>query len=173
MVVCAPEIVPFTAVSIVIGKPSKTSMLLSAIELVVLPSNSCRKSAVSVLVPPKRTLVGLAVWVRTIHGLSVRVAPDPPSIPTRSQCDALGPVLQPHQLSPAFTTDADPPTPDAMEMPVGFRLAVVVLFTIRLNWRLSVPPLFTKMPPPPMPPLKPDWFPKTLPSLLLTLLSPL
>src|SRR5712692_11757870 len=115
------------------GKPSKTSMLLSAIELVVLPSNSCRKSAVSVLVPPKRMVVGLAVWVRTIHGLSVTVAPDPPSIATVSHGEALGPLLQPHQLSAAFTTDADPPTPDAMEMPEGLQLDVVVMLTIRLN----------------------------------------
>src|SRR6266852_6800860 len=169
MVASAPEMVPLTAVSNAIGRPSKTSMLLSAIELVVLPSNSCRKSAVSVLVPPKRTLVGLAVWVRTIHGLSVTVAPDPPSMATVSQGEALGPVLQPHQLSAALSTDADPPTPDAMEMPVGFPLAVVVLFTIRLNWRLSVPPLFTKMPPPPMPPLRVDWFPKMVTLLMVRL----
>src|SRR5229473_3478144 len=99
MVASAPEMVPLTAVSNAIGRPSKTSILLSAIELVVRPSNSCRKSAVRVLVQTKRTLVGLAVCVRTIHGLSVRLAPDPPSTATVSQSQALSPLLPPHQLS--------------------------------------------------------------------------
>jgi len=169
MVVTAPEILPFTAVSIVIGKPSKTLMLLSAIELVALPLNSCRKSAVSVLVPPKRIVLGLAVWVSTIHGESLRVAPVPPTMAAVSHGDAAGPLLQPHQLSPAFTTDADPPVPDSIEIPVGFPLAVVVLFTMRLNCRLSVPPLLTKIPPPPIPPLLVAWFPVMVTLLMLRL----
>src|SRR6266849_6032955 len=77
---CALGMVPLITVSNVIGRPSRTSMLARAIELRVVPSYSCKKSAVSVLLPFRRMLVGLAVWVSTIHGESVRVAPDPPTM---------------------------------------------------------------------------------------------
>src|SRR5712692_8669266 len=169
MVASAPEMLPITAVSNVIGRPSRTSMLPRAIELRVVPLNSCRKSAVRVLVPFRRTLVGLAVWVSTIHGESVTVAPDPFTIATVSQSAALGPVLQPHQLSAAFTVDADPPVPDSMDMPVVFPGAV--LPTMRLNWTFSVPPDNTKIPPPPSV-LPLAWFEVIVTLLMLRLVVP-
>jgi hypothetical protein len=44
---------------------------------------------------------------------------------------ALGPVLHPHQLSEAFTVDADPAIPVSMDSPVGFPLGAE-LPTMRL-----------------------------------------
>src|ERR1700674_2716397 len=149
---CAKEMGPPLAVK-AIGSPSNTLMSVRRTGPWV---ESCRKSAVNDEVLLGETSVtegGLAARLRNSHGDTGAVGLSPPTVPTVSQRVELGPWLQPHQLSAAFTIEADPKLPASMDIPVGLPLAVVLLPTIRLKLTFSVPPDATNIPPPPSSPL--------------------
>src|ERR1035441_7808593 len=86
-------------------------------------------------------------------------------MPTVSQGEALGPVLQPHQLSVALIVA---PT-GSIDIPVGFPPCALVLPAMRLYWMLSVPASGTKIPPPPSELAPVAWLPVIVTLLIVRL----